>query len=84
MESNTAIFVTSCWQRNGTEMFFFHQKICRSSSNAENEKTMVPDTINIFQSLARLRMIPKSGRVLESNPITMECNKHCISTMTSR
>ena len=22
MESNTAIFVTSCWQRNGTEMFF--------------------------------------------------------------
>jgi hypothetical protein len=45
---------------------------------------MVPDTINIFQSLARLRMIPKSGRVLERNPITMECNKHCISTMTSR
>ena len=31
-----------------------------------------------------LRMIPKSGRVLERNPITMECNKHCISTMTSR
>jgi hypothetical protein len=29
-------------------MFFFHQKICRSSSNAENEKTMVPDTINIM------------------------------------
>ena len=84
MESNTAIFVTSCWQRNGTEMFFFHQKICRSSSNAENEKTMVPDTINIFQSLARLRMIPKSGRVLERNPITMQGNKHCISTMTSR
>ena len=29
-------------------------------------------------------MIPKSGRVLERNPITMECNKHCISTLTSR
>ena len=29
-------------------------------------------------------MIPKSGRVLERNPITMECNRHCISTMTSR
>ena len=38
MESNTAIFVTSCWQRNGTEMFFFHQKICRSSSNARMKK----------------------------------------------
>ena len=51
MESNTAIFVTSCWQRNGTEMFFFHQKICRSSSNAENEKTLVPDTINILSGI---------------------------------
>ena len=32
-------------------MFFFHQKICRSSSNAENEKTMVPDTINILSGI---------------------------------
>ena len=50
-ESNTAIFVTSCWQRNGTEMFFFHQKICRSSSNAENEKTMAMPLSQLFEVL---------------------------------
>ena len=38
----------------------------------------------LFQSLAGVRMIPKSGRVLEGNPITMEYNRYCIITMTSK
>ena len=29
-------------------------------------------------------MIPKSGRVLEGNPITMEYDRYCIITMTSK
>ena len=29
-------------------------------------------------------MIPKSGRVLERKPITMECEKHCIISKTNR
>lgn len=38
---------------------------------------------DLFQSLAGFRIILKSGRVVERNPITMECDRYCISTMTS-
>ena len=48
-------------------MFFFHQKICRSSSNAENEKTMVPDTINIMICLYLTAV--ETGNVL----LILEC-----------
>ena len=38
----------------------------------------------LFQSLAGVRMIPKSGRVLEGNPITMEYYRYCIIAKTSK
>ena len=33
-----------------------------------------------FQNLAGFQMILKSGRVLERNQITMECERYCISS----
>lgn len=37
----------------------------------------------LFQSLAEFQMILKLGGVLERNSTTMECDRYCISTMTS-
>lgn len=38
---------------------------------------------NEFQSLAGFQKILRPGRVLERDPITMECERHCISTKTN-
>lgn len=38
----------------------------------------------LFQSLAGFQMILKPGRVLERNPITMEYDRYCIITKTSK